>query len=306
MYIIESFLEAFSAEKLASKNTLESYRRDLKGLGGFCDLISAAAEDLRRYSYQLADQGYSQSSIARKISVFRQFYRFLLSEYIVQHNPALPLVTPQQPKTLPRPLSRQEVKKLLNYVGNKPDPKNIRLSAMLEMLYASGMRISELLSIKAHDLPPLNSKLQYARFLVCGKGNKERMICLNNKAIVKLIEYIKIREVFCKHDSIWLFPGSSSYVRDSAVTRQRVGQMLKSLAKEAGIDPLKVSPHVLRHSFATHLLENDADIRVVQELLGHSSISTTQVYTKISSRLLHNILIKKHPLSNSGKDFNHN
>jgi integrase/recombinase XerD len=301
MYIIESFLEAFSAEKSASKNTLESYRMDLKGLGGFCDLISAATEDLRRYLHQLTDRGYSSSSIARKISVFRQFYKFLLSEDIAQHNPTLLLATPQRPKALPRPLSRQEVKKLLNYAGSKSDPKSIRLSAMLEMLYASGMRVSELLSIKMHDLPPLSNKLQYTKFLVCGKSNKERMICLNNKAIVKLIEYIKIREVFCKRNSIWLFPGSSSYIRDSAVTRQRVGQMLKALATETGIDPLKVSPHVLRHSFATHLLENDADIRVVQELLGHSSISTTQVYTRISSRFLHKILTEKHPLSNSEK-----
>ena len=284
--LIESFLEVMLVERHLSFNTIASYRSDLEELQKFLlhDLEAAKEEQLRKYLHSIEYR--SPATVARKISTMRQFFWFLYVEGIVKINPTLNIENPKQRKKLPKFLSIDEVNILLDYTKSDLSYEGIRIYTILEILYASGMRISELINIKISDIKDTNF------IIIRGKGNKERLVPLNNAANTAINRY----KIVHKQGSKWLFPGDARRTRsDKPITRQRVGQILKELAVKVGIDCNRLSPHVLRHSFATHLLHNGIDIRILQELLGHSDISTTQIYTHINHKKLQEIINKYHP-----------
>jgi len=275
---LESFLEMMSVERGSSLNTLQSYRRDLEA---FMESVKNSVEtctrdELVKYTQSLGKKGFSPKSRARKLSSLNQFFKYLYLEKIRPDNPCSNIDAPKMEKSLPKFLSEREVDKLLTATDKDP-----RLKAMLEVLYATGLRVSELVSLKKSSIRKEGSD-HY--LIVKGKGSKERMVPLGKLAMKALENY--------KPDSQWLFPSGKSHI-----TRQRFGQLLKELAVTAGIDPKKLSPHVLRHSFASHLLSNGADLRLVQELLGHTQIATTQIYTHIQSTKLHKLVEEHHPLA---------
>ena len=283
------------AERAASLNTISAYRGDLESLLEFIkpiELASASITDLRNYIKYLQKQGYSARSINRKISAMKQFYQFLASEDLTQDNPAIEIDLQKQPQNLPKMLEIAEVDKLFAQLTNDKSPESIRLSCMLAIMYSSGLRVSELVSLKLSSFE-INKPI----FTVIGKGNKERIAILNERAQNLLQEYLEIRDFFIPRkikSCLWLFPSDSA---EGYITRQRFGQLLKELAFNSNLDPSKISPHVLRHSFASHLLANGADLRSIQELLGHSSISTTQIYTHLANNRLKQVIDEYHPLS---------
>ncbi|XGA08580.1 MAG: tyrosine recombinase [Wolbachia endosymbiont of Xenopsylla cheopis] len=295
-FYLESFLEALVAEKYVTQNTLDAYRLDLLGLIDFLSaknisLVQANTENLRAYISFLRKQGYKISSVQRKISSIKHFYFFLLSDEVINYNPTIKLIVPKSHRPLPKYLSISEVDKLLT------SSYNTRLNAVVNVLYSSGMRISELINIKLDEiLAAINNSEKCSYIIIKGKGEKERLVLLNETAINSINEYLTIREKFITNnqESKWLFPGDKF---DNPITRQRIGQLLKDLARKCDIDEKKVSPHVIRHSFATHLLNNGADIIFIQKMLGHSSISTTQIYTHVANEKLKNILLESHPLA---------
>ena len=303
MNLIENFLETMAAERAASFNTIEAYRRDLEGLKEFIaekELIELKLVDLRGYIQHLQKQGYSSRSINRKISSVRQFYQFLTSEEIINDNPAIELDLQKQAKNLPKMLQIEEIDQLFNFLNQSTqEPEIIRLSAMIAIIYSAGLRVSELVSLKLNNFEFSHGDLKPV-FKVIGKGNKERIAILNNQAQEKLKQYLVLRNEFIhksqKKDCQWLFPSSSV---QGHITRQRFAQLLKEFSVRAGFDPEIISPHVLRHSFASHLLANGADLRSIQELLGHSSINTTQIYTHVTGDKLKEVINKYHPLANS-------
>jgi len=291
---IESFLEMLLAERGASHNTLDAYRRDLDHFAAFAvtrdrQPEAASAEDLRTYLAHLDSAGLSTRTAARRLSALRQFFRYLFAERLREDDPSVSIESPRQGRTLPKVLSEAEVDALLIAARRRQGPEGLRLSALLELLYATGLRVSELVGL------PLAAVARDPRVLIVrGKGGKERMIPLSGAARAAMIDYRAVREHFLRgeEDSKWLFPSRSF---GGHLTRHRFAQLLKELAVEAGIDAAKVSPHVLRHSCATHLLDHGADLRVVQEMLGHASISTTQIYTKVSQERLWDVYRSAHP-----------
>jgi len=295
---INLFLEMFASERGASKNTLESYKRDLRDFAIFLknkDLTAVKLDDIRNFVKSLSLKDMSSKTISRKLSSIRQFYQFLYSERYIKEQLSVEIESPKKTITLPKLLSFEEIKKMLDIALSDTTPEGIRLYAALEILYASGMRVSELVSLKLSAIKKEIEKIM-PYMIISGKGNKERVVMLSEHAIIALKNYLAIRPYFITgfKDSGYLFPSDS---KDGYITRQRFGQLLKNLAINSGLDPEKVSPHVLRHSFATHMLENGADLRIIQELLGHSSISTTQIYTHIQKNKLMDVLKAKHPLS---------
>ncbi len=300
MCLIERFLEMLSSERAASINTIAAYKLDLNSLAEFhssSNLDELKSQDLRKFISYLKQQGYSPRSINRKISSFKQFYLFLASEEIILDNPTTEIDIQKQSKSLPKMLEINEVDKLFQYLDQSLSPEDIRLSCMLSILYSAGLRVSELVGLKLSFFEYDNGNIK-PTFYVKGKGNKERIAILNERAQFALTKYLLIRDFFLQENkinsSLWLFPSSS---KEGHLTRNRLGQLLKELALKAGIDPKSISPHVLRHSFASHLLANGADLRSIQELLGHSSISTTQIYTHVNKKQLKNVLDKFHPLA---------
>ncbi len=300
--LIESFLEMMAAERGASRNTLEAYRRDLAQWCAFLmqqktTPLKAEALHIERYLSQLKKQGLATTTAARKLSSIKQFYHYLFSEKLREDDPSTTLEGPKQPRNLPSVLSTADVAAMLKVVREKSTPEDIRLHAMLELLYASGMRVSELVGLKLTAIRSLKLDAEEVSFLaVRGKGNKERLVPLHVGAVKAILRYLQIRPQFLKDDeeSPWLFP---AYRRGKSVSRQFFAQQLKALATESGIAPEKVSPHVLRHSFASHLLSGGADLRVIQELLGHADIATTQIYTHVQQERLQKLVREKHPLS---------
>lgn len=296
-------------ERGASRHTLEAYGRDMKDLAVFLGRKphsqtpeTATLASLKAYFSHLATLRLAPNSAARKLSSVRQFYQFLCSENIRSDNPALGLDTPKTAKSLPKYLSQEEVSALLSQAHADGTPEGFRLTALLEILYATGLRVSELVSLTldtlqtnaAKSMPDAGSLKNF--LIVRGKGGKERLVPLNDSAKAAIAAYLPLRLSFMgkKPYSPWLFP---SFGEEGHLTRQRFAQLLKRLAVTAGIFPAKVSPHVLRHSFASHLLHNGADLRVVQELLGHSDISTTQIYTHILDEKLRTLVHEHHPLA---------
>jgi integrase/recombinase XerD len=299
MSLINNFLEMLSAERGASLNTISAYRLDLDSLAEFLgtkDLTLVKLDDLRSYIRYLQKQAYSARSINRKISSMKQFYQFLGSEEIIKDNPTIEIDLHKQPKTLPKMLQVKEIDQLFSFLAKDDSPEAIRLSCMLAILYSAGLRVSELVSLKLSNFEITVGCIK-PLFTVIGKGNKERLSILNEQAQNLMQKYLSIREFFIPKTQkicLWLFPskGEQGYI-----TRNRFGQLLKELALKSGLDPEAISPHVLRHSFASHLLANGADLRAIQELLGHSSISTTQIYTHLANTKLREVIDTCHPLA---------
>ncbi len=297
---LEAFLEMMSAERGASANTLEAYRRDLEDAAGFVDggLASANADDIRRWLDDVAARGFARSSQARKLSAVRQFFKFLYVEGMRTDDPTGIVDTPKKERSLPKTMGEDAVTRLLERAeADKQMAENdgdslaaCRLHALVETLYATGLRVSELVSL------PLTVALRDERFFVVrGKGGKERMVPLSQKARAALRDWLKVRAQYASFkDSPFLFPATSE---SGHLPRQVFARELKGLASRAGVPAAKVSPHVLRHAFASHLLQNGADLRSVQQLLGHADISTTQIYTHVLENRLVELVSQHHPLA---------
>ncbi|MBM3579817.1 MAG: tyrosine recombinase XerD [Alphaproteobacteria bacterium] len=283
----ERFLTKLQVEDGLAANTIASYGKDLELFTKFLDEKQIAIEQattqlLKDYLLTLHQQKLKAASVARKISCLKNFFKFLQNENVIKANPALNLETPKREAKLPKFLTEEEILRML-----KEAEEDSRLACMLEILYAAGLRVSELVSLPTAAIQREGKTLRNY-LLVKGKGEKERIAPLNKPAIVKLLEYLKTH-----NGSAWLFP---SHVKGQHLSRQAFHKMLKQLAIKACIDPDRVHPHVIRHSFATHLLNNGVDLRVLQELLGHSDISTTEIYTHILDSKLRELVLKHHPL----------
>ncbi len=300
--LVEQFLEMMVSERASAADTVAAYRRDLLGFLGYClenkiRITNISREGIESFLVYLARSEVSSQTIARKLSVLRQLFAFLYSEKYRLDDPAVTIESPKIPKRLPSTLSQDDVLLLLNAARTDNSPKGIRLQAMLELMYGAGLRVSELVSLKlsALQIREGTEKVDVDFIIVRGKGNKERVVPINGKVREALSAYLGVREVFLgeQKTSLWLFPYHRAV---GYITRQQFGVMLKELAVKADIDPNKFSPHTLRHSFATHLLEGGADLRVIQELLGHSDVSTTQIYTHVAGGRLNKLVQEHHPL----------
>jgi integrase/recombinase XerD len=301
--LVESFLDMISAERGASPNTLGAYRRDILDFTVDCArtghaLKTATREDVRKHLARLTAAAIQPSSQARKLSALRRFYGFLYSENIRQDDPCGAIESPRLTRPLPKVLSADDARKLLEAArqGADENAERLRLVCIVELLYASGLRISELVAL------PLASVKTRERFLhVRGKGGRERLAPVGEFAREALDRYLSVREVFVPEGTRgaaarYLFPSRGA---GGHLTRRRCHQLLKELAPKAGIDPDRLSPHVLRHAFATHLVEGGADLRSVQTLLGHADISTTQIYTHVAQDRLKRTVESAHPLARS-------
>jgi integrase/recombinase XerD len=293
----EAFLEMMAAERAAATNTLTAYGRDLEDAGAFLaargkSLADAAAEEIEAYFESLGARGLSPSTAARRRAAVRQFYRFVLGEGWRTDDPARRVDAPKKGRPLPKVLTRDEMDRLISAAGAKDGAAGLRLAAMVELIYASGLRVSELLAL------PLSAVARDPAYVIVrGKGGKERLAPLNEAARAAVKAYLPARKAFLPagaKDSPWLFPSRG---RAGRLTARRFAQLLDEAAIAADVDPAKVSPHVLRHAFATHLLEGGADLRVVQTLLGHADIATTQIYTHVAQDRLREVVETKHPLA---------
>ena len=293
---VEAFLEMMAAERAAARNTLTAYGKDLADASGFLaglgrDFGSATAEDVEAYFAELGARGLSPATAARRRASVRQFYRFVLGEGWREDDPSRRVEAPRKGRPLPKVLSREEVDRLIAAAGARDGGEGVRLACMVELIYASGLRISELTA-----LPLAALARDPAYLIVTGKGGKDRLAPLNAQARAAVKAWLEVRRDFLpKGDKAnpWLFPSRGKAGR---LTPRRFAQLLDEAAADAGIDPARVSPHVLRHAFATHLLEGGADLRVVQKLLGHADIATTQIYTHVASDRLTEVVATKHPL----------
>jgi integrase/recombinase XerD len=290
---VEAFLEMLAAERGAARNTLLAYDRDLNDFAGFAvrrgEAVSgASAESLRAYMAGLGAQGLKPRTAARRLSALRQFHRFLLREGIRADDPTGLLDSPKLPAVLPKYLSEHEVDSLLAAAVRFPGRQGVVARTALEILYATGMRVTELLS-----LPRTALAGDAALLMVKGKGGKERMVPLSDAAKDAASALAAMSDKRVR----WLFPGRAP-VRP--LTRQAFFLLLKQVALAAGIDPARVSPHVLRHSFASHLLAHGADLRSLQMLLGHADIATTQIYTHVLAERLRKLVEAHHPLAVAG------
>jgi integrase/recombinase XerD len=305
--LIDLYLDMLAAERGAAANTLEAYRRDLGDfshhLGAQGGAIATAqAEEIRGYLGDLSGRGFSASSVARRLSAIRQLYRFLYAEGNRKDDPAAAIEGPKRGRPLPKVLSVGHVDQLLGAAREGMDAarpmaerlRAARLNCLLEVLYATGLRVSELVA-----LPASAARRDERMLIVRGKGNKERLVPLNESAKRAMREYLALQEEAAKprkgaiKASRWLFP---SFGESGHLTRQHFARDLKALASIAGLKPKQISPHVLRHAFASHLLQNGADLRSVQTLLGHADISTTQIYTHVLEERLKSLVRDLHPL----------
>ena len=296
---IEVFLEMMSAERGAAKNTLAAYRRDLEDYGAFVGPFERVrTADVRAYFVDLDGRGFAAPSVARRLSAIRQFHRFLFAEGVRGDDPTGTIEGPRKPARLPKVLSEAEVDRLIGTAASLAAREGMspgeaararRLQALVELLYATGLRVSELVGLKASVV---RSEARY--FAIRGKGGHERIVPLTDKARAATAAYLAARKAAGAGDSPWLFPAFSE---SGHLTRQAFARDLKGLAAAARLPAAKVSPHVLRHAFASHLLQNGADLRVVQQLLGHADISTTQIYTHVLEERLRALVSAHHPLA---------
>ncbi len=294
---IELFLDMMAAEKGASLNTIDAYRRDLEQFCAFikCDESMVAGEDINAFIADLGSRGFSPKTMSRKLSAVREFYKFLYIEKKIRTNPAANILSPRQEKPLPKFLTQTEIKNLIEAAADKKDFSEYRLSAMLKLMYACGLRVSELVS-----LPERCINYEMRQIIVFGKGSKERKIPVAESALREIAEYATFRDIYLNgQKSPWLFP--SKHAKSGHITRDAFFKNLKNLAVKAGISPARISPHVLRHSFATHLLNHHVDLRSVQKMLGHEDITTTEIYTHIVSEKLRDEVREKHPLAKDEK-----
>jgi integrase/recombinase XerD len=303
---IDAFLEMLSAERGAAANTIEAYRRDLGDFGTFLqrrdvNLLHASRADVSAYFAEAADAGLKSTSRARRLSSLRQLYKFLLAEGLISADPTHGHAAPRRERALPKTLNVAEVDRLIATAAKRAATakgrelvRAARLHCLIEMLYATGMRVSELVAL------PRSVLIGDARILtIKGKGGRERLVPLNASARAALDRYLEIGSgteegISTTVATKWLFPSISA---QGHLTRQRFGQDLKELAIECGLDPDRVSPHVLRHAFASHLLDRGADLRAVQQLLGHADISTTEIYTHVLEERLKKLVEEHHPLA---------
>jgi integrase/recombinase XerD len=307
--LIGLFLDMLAAERGAVKNTLSAYGHDLDDFAAYLtsadsSIATAATDDLRGYLSELAKRGMQSSTVARRLSATRQLYRFLYTEGRRKDDPAAVLQGPKRGRALPKTLTLAEVDRLLRAAGKSdaaaPLPvrlRSARLACLVELLYATGLRVSELVAL------PASAARRDARVIVVrGKGNKERLVPLNNAAKQAMTEYLAVlaqaREPGAGAAAKWLFP---SFGEAGHLTRQHFARELKALAAAAGLRATQLSPHVLRHAFASHLLHNGADLRVVQTLLGHADISTTQIYTHVLEERLKSLVRDLYPLADVNK-----
>ena len=301
---VELFLEMLSAERGAAANTLAAYRRDLENFSLFAGrndapLNQLSSDHIRAYLALISDEGLAVASRARRLSAIRQFYRFLFVEGLRDDDPAADIEAPKKARSLPKTMTIAEVDHLLKLAakeaksaaGRKRLPA-VRLYCLLELLYATGLRVTELVTLPA-TLLRADDRL----ITIKGKGGRERMVPLNGAARTALDDYLSVLKEKRKpggKTSPFLFPSTGA---DGHLTRQRLVQELKALAARAGLDARNISPHVLRHAFASHLLERGADLRAVQQLLGHADISTTQIYTHVLDERLRRLVYDHHPLA---------
>jgi integrase/recombinase XerD len=307
--LINLFLDMLAAEQGAGENTLDAYRRDLTDLSVFLSrakmgFAGVGTDKLRDYLSDLDTRGFKSSSVARRLSAMRHLFRFLVSERVRGDDPAAILSGPKRGRGLPKVLSIADVDRMLTrakeltevaYISPLQRLRAMRLYCLLEVLYATGLRVSELVSL------PLSAARQNARMIVVrGKGNKERLVPLNEASRQAMADYLAAIETLKPEQkrnlvaSKWLFP---SFGESGHLTRQHFARDLKELAAAAGLAPRLVSPHVVRHAFASHLLHNGADLRIVQTLLGHTDISTTQIYTHVVEERLKSLVRDLHPLA---------
>lgn len=301
--LIETFLEMMAVERSAAANTLKNYGRDLQRFAAFArgrgaSLAQARREDVSGFLRVLDESGLSAATAALKLSALRQFFRFLYAENVRADDPTDGVDRPKTRRPLPKILSTDDVARLFAQAEKGDDPKAVRMRALLEILYAAGLRVSELVGLPRAAIRP-GAPFIYVR----GKGNKDRLAPLSDKAGEAVAAYLGVRKTFCPKDgeaNPWLFPSRG---REGRLTAARFAQLLKELAQHAGLDPARVSPHVLRHAFATHLLEGGADLRAVQQMLGHADITTTQIYTHVAQERAKRLVFEKHPLAqgNAGK-----
>jgi len=298
---IESFLEMMSAERGASDNTLAAYRRDLEDwaitLGkAKRDLLTVGTGSLESVLAGWAKKGHAPSTAARKLSALKQFCLFLQTEGLREDNPAHNLKGPKQGRPLPKILSEADVDALFSVAEANQSEKGLRLLCLLEILYAGGLRVTELVTLKKNAVTRRDGCL-----MIKGKGGRERLVPLTDAAQRSISKWLEVRDHTLPTNVIardrakaFLFPSSSKM---GHLTRERFAQMLKDLAQRAGLNARKISPHVLRHAFATHLLARGADLRSVQTLLGHADISTTQIYTHVLDERMRELVETKHPLA---------
>ena len=302
---LEAFLEMLAAERGAARLTLAAYRNDLADLARFLAASGTALEDadaaaVHDYLGAAATRHLAPRTLARRVSAMRQFFRFLVSDGGRSDDPTAGLDTPRLGRPLPKILGEAEVARLIEAALSWPGEEGVRLRCLLELLYATGLRVSELIG-----LPVAAAQRDPQFLLVRGKGGKERVVPLSGPARQALTAYLECRTRFLPQGAPgkiarwgktarWLFPSRGA---DGHLTRQRCGQLLKELALAAGLDPARLSPHVLRHAFASHLLDHGADLRSVQQMLGHADIATTQIYTHVQSERLRRLVETAHPLA---------
>ncbi|MFP4097758.1 MAG: site-specific tyrosine recombinase XerD [Alphaproteobacteria bacterium] len=314
--LVDSFLDMLTTERGAAMNTRQAYWRDLADVSLFLreskgiEINKASTDDLKDYLKDLNSKANTKGTnkgkvavrtVARRLSALRQFFRYLVSEGTREDDPTSTIESPKQGRSLPKTLSEEEVDSLIKTAGSKNTAESIRLVCLIEMLYATGLRVSELVGLPLSAIGKNSDHL-----IVEGKSGRERMVPLSSSAQNALKKYLEVRKQHVNQNGNsvpisqekWLFPSKTSV--SGHLTRQRFAQLLKDLAKEAKIDDGRVSPHVLRHAFATHLLNNGADLRSVQKMLGHADIATTQIYTHILDEDVKKTVEDKHPLSKTG------
>lgn len=302
---IALFLDMLAAERGAARNTLEAYRRDLQDararlLARRVSLNEAQTPDLEAYLADLAADGLAASTAARRLSALKRYFRFLLKDGLRADDPSAGLSGPKKARPLPKVLSEAQVDALFAAAEDLDGPDGLRLRAMLELIYACGLRVSELVTL------PLTSFAASERcIMVTGKGGRDRLTPLTDAALTAVEAYRAVREAHLpgpaaasrKQAERYLFPSKTA--RAGHLTRERFAQMLHDLSLKAGLDPSKVSPHVMRHAFATHLLAHGADLRSVQTLLGHADVSTTEIYTHVLEARLKALVHDAHPLAHN-------
>ncbi len=292
---LDAFLDMLRAERGAAENTIAAYERDLRDLATHLaararDAAAATGAEVRAYVQGLAARGLGPRTAARRLSALRQFYRFLVAEGMREDDPTAAIDSPSRGRPLPKTLGEDEIEALFEAARCREGRAGLRLRALLEVLYATGLRVSELVGLPVSAITGEGDFL-----LVTGKGGKERMVPLSDPARAALAAWLPRRgEGEAPEWRLWVFPSRSG---TGHLTRQRFAQLLKGLAVEAGLDARKVSPHVLRHAFASHLLAHGADLRSVQQLLGHADISTTEIYTHVLEERLRRLVGAHHPLA---------